>query len=309
MLRERPSLARAILLAFKLDLVLILSQWLVWSGMQYATPLLLPYLSDWFSYSALPGWWGYVYAACIWSATFLIVVSFNNAVYKSWCLGIRIRAVLINLIYRKALTVAPTSIGSRGVVMNLMASDSQTTLDTLPIFLMGILSPLQLAVTVGLLSRHIGVYSLVPLAILLLALPILYKVAMMFPTARHATQRAADMRLKLISEFVSAIRIVKYYAWERPFLEKIHAAREQEISKLTTIAILNAVMLCLLLALPSAVLGLTIFFYSIGNSLALGSIFAAVAYLSYLRYPFILTSVLLTNGTQYLVCLGLSSGP
>lgn len=302
--RKNPSLARAILLAFKLDLLLIISQWFVWSGMQYATPLLLPYLSDWFSYSTLPRWWGYVYAACIWSATFMIVVSFNNAVYRSWCLGIRIRAVLINLIFRKALVVTPSSIGSRGVVMNLMASDSQTTLDTLPIFLMGVLSPLQLAVTIGLLSRQIGVYSLVPLAIVLLALPILYRVAMLFPLARHATQRAADVRLKLVTEFVSAIRIVKYYAWERPFLAKIHAARETEIDKLTKIAILNAVMLCLLLGLPSAALGFTIFFYSLGNPIALGSIFAAVAYLSYLRYPFILASVLLTNGTQYLVCLG-----
>lgn len=302
--RKSPSLIRALLLAFKLDIALIISLWFVWSGMQYATPLILPYLADWFSYAILPGWWGYVYAACIWSATFMIVVSFNLAVYRSWCLGIRLRAVLINVIYKKALTVTPRSLNSRGVVMNLMAADCQTTLDSLPQFLMGVLAPVQLIVTVGLLSREIGVFSLVPLGGFILAIPILYKVAMYLPVVRHASQRAGDVRLKLITEFVSAIRIVKYYAWERPFLSKIHEARELEIGHLKKIARINIFLFSIFIAFPSAILGFTIFFYSLAHTFALGSIFAAVAYLSYLRYPFILSSLLMTFGTQYLVCLG-----
>ncbi len=34
-------------------------------------------------------------------------------------------------------------------------------------------------------------------------------------------QGAADRRLKLTTELINGIRIVKYYAWEKPFLQNI----------------------------------------------------------------------------------------
>ena len=303
--KPNPSLIKALIKTFAPELILFLVIFLVWSGLQYANPLILPYLAQYFVYrTILPSWWGYVYMAGIFAATFCATILFNVGLYVCWTVGARARSVLINLLYRKALTITPTALGSRGAVINLMSTDAQIILDTFPNFMMGIISPIQIGVTIGLLAREIGVFCLIPLAILLLALPLIVGVGKKLPEIRMRVQRAADLRVKLTTEFISAIRIVKYYAWERPFLQKIDDSREAEIVHLKSVAWINAILLASLIALPTLAMGFTIFFYAIRHSLSLGSIFSAISFLAYLRFPFVFLPLAFTFGAQYVVSLG-----
>ena len=302
--KENPSLIVALLKTFAPDLIKFLIIFLIWSGLQYANPLILPYLAQYFVYrTILPSWWGYVYMAGIFAATLCATILFNVGLYLCWTVGARARSVLINLLYRKALTISPTALGSRGAVINLMSTDAQIILDTFPNFMMGIISPIQIGVTIGLLAREIGVFCLIPLAILLLALPIIIGFGKYLPVVRLNVQRAADVRVKLTTEFISAIRIVKYYAWERPFLAKIDESREAEIKHLKKIAVINAVLMASLIALPTLAMGWTIFFYAIKHDFGLGSIFSAISFLAYLRFPFVFLPLAFTFGAQYVVSL------
>lgn len=294
----KPSLVLALLKLLWLDIALIMLMWLCWSFLQYTTPLILPYLAQYFVFPNLPAWWGYVYMATIWASGAMSIILFNVTLYKTWVVGAKVRSVLINLLYRKALHVTPAELGSRGRILNLMSTDAQIILDTFANFIMGLVSPIQLAVTIGLLGRAIGVYCLIPVGFIVLAFPFLAIIGRKMPTARQRVQEAADARVKLTTEFIAAIRIVKYYAWERPFLKKIDEARETELKELRVIAILNAMLMSTLTALPTMAMGFTVFFYSIGHSLALGSIFQAIAYLAYLRFPFIMLPLAFTFGTQ-----------
>lgn len=301
--KPNPSLIRALLLTFWSDLAVIMLTWLSWSGLQYSYPLILPYLAQYFVYPNLPDWWGYIYMTAMWSSSFMSIVLFNATLYRTWTVGSRVRSVLINLIYRKSINVSPAALGSRGTVLNLMSTDAQIILDTFPQFVMGLASPIQIGVTIGLLAREIGVFCLIPLGILLLGFPILASIGKRLPMARLRVQRAADVRVKLTTEFISAIRIVKYYAWERPFLEKVDEAREAEIVHLRRIALYNCILLGSLVSLPTLAMGFTIFFYAIGHNFALGSIFSAISYLAYLRFPFVFMPLAFTFGAQYAVSL------
>lgn len=303
----QPSLAKALIKMFVPDIVLIVLMWMCWSFLQYANPLILPYLAEYFVFSYLPSWWGYIYMTGIWAASFCAIIFFNVILYKTWTVGAKVRSVLINLLYIKSLRVTPAALGSRGKILNLMSTDAQTILDTFPSFMMGIISPIQIAVTVGLLGREIGVYCLIPLAFILLAFPFLGGIGRRLPMARYRVQQAADSRVKLTTEFISAIRIVKYYAWERPFLNKIDETREKEIAELRVVAVLNALLLGALSSIPTLAMGFTIFFYSIGHSLALGNVFSAIAYLAYIRFPFIFMPLAFTFGTMVRVAIRISS--
>lgn len=69
-------------------------------------PIVLPYLLTWIADTSEPEWMGYLYVALIsgsaWLGSFLYYQSF----FWSAVIGIRLRASLIQLIYRKVLNVA-----------------------------------------------------------------------------------------------------------------------------------------------------------------------------------------------------------
>ena len=46
--------------------------------------------------------------------------------------------------------------------------------------------------------------------------------------------KAKDMRIKLMSEMVNGIKIIKLYAWEKQFLQNIEKIRKAEVGLLKT---------------------------------------------------------------------------
>lgn len=299
--RGKPSLIVALLKTFWTQILLFMIMFLTWAGLQYATPLLIPHITDYLLYRTLPSWWGYVYAVAIFVATLCGTILWNVSLYYSCRIGARARSALVLMLYKKTLSVAPSSLGSRGKVINLMSTDANYIIDTLPSFLMGVSAPFQLIATLGLIAHQIGIFCLIPIAVLFLALPLVFGAGKILPGIQMKVQRAADMRVKLTTEFIASIRIVKYYAWERPFAKNIILSREREIKQLRKVATINAVLLASLVSLPALAMGWTIFFYAIKHEFTLGKIFSAIAFLSQLRYPFILLPLTFTFGSQYLV--------
>ena len=51
-----------------------------------------------------------------------------------------------------------------------------------------------------------------------------------------------DRRNKMMDEILNGMKIIKLYAWEDSFLQKVNAIRETEIGALKKIAYLNAAM-------------------------------------------------------------------
>jgi ATP-binding cassette subfamily C (CFTR/MRP) protein 1 len=57
-----------------------------------------------------------------------------------------------------------------------------------------------------------------------------YFVATTVVKHRRFIAALSDKRLKFTTELLEGVRIVKYYAWEEAFKEKIHQARDEELS-------------------------------------------------------------------------------
>ena len=60
---------------------------------------------------------------------------------------------------------------------------------------------------------------------------------------RIRNMRVVDARVKLTNEVLTGIRVIKYYCWEKPFLEKIREVRAKELKLVAQMAWIMAVAL------------------------------------------------------------------
>ena len=272
---------------------------------QYALPELMPWLVNWFLYSSvLPAWWAYVYAVALFAAAVAGSLFNYHAQLTTYRFGLRIRAAITTLIYRKSLYAILGRSSNSGTVVNLMSTDAQLLLETLPMFIQGVLAPIQVAVTLGLLSRFLHAYTLISLAVAVLAFPLTGIIAGRFSAVRAKVQIKSDVRLKYVKEFLTAIRIVKYYAWEKPFVRNIGSTRTDQLRSVRSLLIYRALLVSVLTNVPTLGIGFTFFFYGIGNNMDFQAVFSAMAYLNLLRVPFIFLPMLMAFLGQYLTSFG-----
>ena len=89
--------------------------------------------------------------------------------------------------------------------------------------------PLQATVIIALLISIIGVPALAGVCILMLMIPIQAYVIKLLQSLRKANANKTDQRISLIGETFSAIRIIKFFAWEESYLSKIKSIRDEEM--------------------------------------------------------------------------------
>merc|ERR1719510_1278056 len=82
--------------------------------------------------------------------------------------------------------------------------------------------------------------SLLGLLIVLLLYPIMVGVARLTSYFRRKVVVHTDKRVSLMNEVINSIRLIKMYAWEIPFTEKIQKIRIQEMKELQKTAFLQS---------------------------------------------------------------------
>ena len=70
---------------------------------------------------------------------------------------------------------------------------------------------------------------------------------MIFLGIIHNVFQYSDQRVKLMSEILSGIRIIKFNAWEKPFHKQIDYIRGKEMAALTKMAYVIAIGFSLIL--------------------------------------------------------------
>jgi hypothetical protein len=90
-------------------------------------------------------------------------------------------------------------------------------------------APIQLAICLGLLIDTLGVSALAGFAIFFIATPIqVVSMKQMFKM-RQTSMQWTDKRAKLLQELLGGMKILKFFAWEIPFLKRIFGYRRNEM--------------------------------------------------------------------------------
>jgi ABC-type multidrug transport system fused ATPase/permease subunit len=282
--------------------------------LSFTLPVMLEFIIDWIvrreatidittgaTLEPLPYWWGWCFLAGAVLAQILGSFFYYHALMRGHTLGLRLRAVLTTLVYQKALRLPPSKSRNTGQIVNLVASDTQLLSDTLVFFNQGFIAPIQIIVTTGLIGRHLGAYCLIPLGVLIIAFPFVGFISSRIGVLRSNQQKATDDRVKLVKELISAVRIVKYYAWEKPFKKNIDKFRKTEVKWVMRGLLNRAGMIGVLVNVPAIGIGLTFFFYGLNNNFSPKVIFPALSLLNLLRSPFTFLPIMFAMGSQYAV--------
>ncbi|XP_039915648.1 ATP-binding cassette sub-family C member 10 isoform X1 [Hirundo rustica] len=298
--QEAVSLLSVLHAAFGLRFYTLGLLKLAGSLLGFSGPLLLNLLVNFMESRREPLSHGVLYALGLFAGSFLGALLRNQFSYETNKMALMVRAAVISAIYRKALRVSGTSLArfTVGEIVNFMSTDTNRLVNFCRSFHELWSLPVQLAVTLYLLYQQVGVAFLGGMALALLLVPINKIVVNRIMANNEKMLKHKDTRVKLMTEFLCGIRVIKFYVWEKHFSTRINASRAKELQKLRAIRYLDALCVYMWAALP-VVVSIAIFltYVLLGHQLTATKVFTALALVGMLilplnGFPWVLNAIL-----------------
>ncbi|KAF9793965.1 hypothetical protein SFRURICE_015617 [Spodoptera frugiperda] len=147
-------------------------------------------------------------------------------------IGMRIRIACCSLIYRKILKLNRAGLNNTeaGQVINLMSNDVNR-FDLVTLFLNFIwITPIVVPVVCYLVWQHVGIATLAALAVVgVQTVLVQVYLSHLQGKLRGKIAKRTDQRVKVMSELVDGVQVIKMYAWEEPFEKLVHKLRKMEV--------------------------------------------------------------------------------
>lgn len=187
-----------------------------------------------------------------------------------------------------------------GQIQNLMSTDSRTVADVVLYIHMLWSSVEQIIVSMFLLVSLLGWFAtLAGVSFIILSIPLQAVLVSAIKRLREAASYRTDERVKLVSEAIKGIKLVKLYAWELSFVKRILEARSEELNYLRKMAFVQAWNSMLVSSLPTA-LTIVAFtaFAATGKPLDAAVVFPAIALFNVIRPPLLILPNILINSAR-----------
>ncbi|KAK8778644.1 hypothetical protein V5799_020015 [Amblyomma americanum] len=226
------------------ELTLVALVKLVSSILTFVSPLILDMLIAFVS-SNDPMWRGLLFAFTMFFSAMLESILNGQYDYRIYVISMRMRSAMINAIYQKALVLSSVARGqfTTGEIVNLMSVDTQRVMDYIQVFNLIWITPLQIGLAIWLLWGQLGIATLGGLGVMIILLPINGVVTAYIRKYQVQLMRHKDRRLKLMNEILGGIKVLKLYAWEKSFQERVQSIRSDEMSSLKVQAYLSAAVI------------------------------------------------------------------
>ncbi|XP_037392398.1 multidrug resistance-associated protein 4 isoform X2 [Pygocentrus nattereri] len=228
----------------------------------------------------------YGYAAGVSLSTLGLALLHHLYFYHVQRAGMKIRIAMCHMIYKKALCLSSVAMGqtTTGQIVNLLSNDVNK-FDEVTIFLHFLwVGPLQAAAVIGLLWQEIGPSCLAGFAVLVFLMPLQTVFGRLFSKFRSKTAAFTDSRIRTMNEVVSGIRIIKMYAWEKPFAALVNDVRKKEISKIMSSSYLRGLNMASFFSASKIIVFVTFTVYVlVGNTISASRVFVTVSLYSALR--------------------------
>ncbi|KAH6577542.1 hypothetical protein BASA62_000841 [Batrachochytrium salamandrivorans] len=216
--KQNASLLRALFKAFGMIYIPLALWKLCWAGFTWVSSfwllqLILKYQEARESGNPWPITYAYYYTAGLFACSVLASFCFHQLTLQNTRIGIQCRAALMVLIYRKSLRLSYVK-GGVGDVVNLISNECNRIAE----------SAARIAII------EVGVAAVPTMVVILvILLPLQYALARYSSTMSYRTTVLVTQRVHLMSEILTAIKLIKFYAWETYYRKKVTQMRELEI--------------------------------------------------------------------------------
>ncbi|KAF9367710.1 Canalicular multispecific organic anion transporter 2, partial [Podila verticillata] len=158
--------------------------------------------------------------------------------------GTQSRAATVALIYAKALKLSPAARqkSTLGEITNHMAVDAEKMVLASNFMPFIITIPFELGISMYLLYQLLGWSSSTGLIVFAIIAPIQAKMGAFLNGFSDTRLEYMDERIRLLTEILSNIKIVKLYGWEDAFRQKVESIRAKELVALKWLATIRAVL-------------------------------------------------------------------
>nr|XP_039260104.1 multidrug resistance-associated protein 4-like [Styela clava] len=282
-----PSLIRAVAMTYRRRYMFCGVLVVIQEGLRLAVPVLIAYLVKYFeNQSVTPVWHAYACAAGISVVTILLVFIHHQYFHETRTIGWLMRASTCALMYKKTLRLSQKSLNNTttGKIVNLGATDV-LRFDLLPMFLHYLwVGPLKCLIVGIILWQEIGIAVLTGMGVLILIMILQTFCGWAFGKFRSMTAVITDKRIRLMNEVITGMRIIKMYAWEKPFAKHVLNTRRKEVQKILLSSSLKAFNFCFYACQDKILTFVTLLTYvALGGTITASKIFIVMGLSSSLK--------------------------
>ncbi|XP_053600881.1 ATP-binding cassette subfamily C member 4-like [Plodia interpunctella] len=211
----------------------------------------------------------------------------NHLQLSQGCVGMRVRVACCSLLYRKILKLNRAGMDKTeaGHVVNLMSNDV-SRFDLVALFLNYLwVMPIAVPVVSYLVWQHVGWATLAGLAVTFLQTAVVQVyLSNLQGTLRGKIAKRTDERVKVMSELVNGVQVIKMYAWEKPFEKLVDKLRKMEVKFIMRTSMIKGFSTALSVFTERFILYATLItFVLIGGHIHSGITFSLVQYFNLLQ--------------------------
>ncbi|KAL2730827.1 ATP-binding cassette sub-family C member 4-like isoform X1 [Vespula squamosa] len=229
----------------------------------------------------------YMYATAV-VVMIALTAIINHHIYLGQMeIGMRMRVACSSLVYKKILRLSQgtTNNTTSGQIINLLSNDV-SKFDQLFTHLHYIwIMPIQGALISFLIWETVGIASLAGIFLITIqTIPVQGYMSKWTANLRLKIAIRTDERVRLMSEIIRGIQVIKMYTWEIPFEKFVSLSRSHEIDILTLTSYLRGFTLATFIFTERTTLYFTIMAYVLyGNNISADKIFSMAQYFNILQ--------------------------
>ncbi|TMW62207.1 hypothetical protein Poli38472_009700 [Pythium oligandrum] len=232
--------------------------------------------------------YGIVLVILISTVTLVGLSCLNYGFFLSSRVGANMRSIIMDTVFQKALRLSSVArqAYTTGEIVTLMSVDSEHIFHSVITGPWVIVSPVALVITIIII---IIMYGVVPafagVGVVVLVLCISVKLGDRIGEVQDELLHVVDERVKVTSEALQGIRVMKFYAWEDSLAHRMEKIRSVEVQLYRRFHFLTVINMSLLFLLPMVVCSVIFGLYvAISGSLSVTDAFIMITIVNIGRY-------------------------
>eukprot|EP01127_Copromyxa_protea_P010837 TRINITY_DN2685_c0_g1_i1.p1 TRINITY_DN2685_c0_g1~~TRINITY_DN2685_c0_g1_i1.p1 ORF type:complete len:1499 (+),score=394.02 TRINITY_DN2685_c0_g1_i1:18-4514(+) len=291
-----PSLAKAIWRMQRRTVIISGFIKIVNDVMAFASPLLLEQLVNFVADPSRDFYEGIILAFAMLFSKLIELVAGQAHFQYVYRASMQVESGLLTTLFTKAMKLSSVSLAdmSLGEIVNLQAVDAGSVANAFWYIHSIWSAPIQLIVCLSLLGRQLGVAALGTILVLVIVVPAAMTIWQKMFGLGVVLMGLRDERTTILNEVIQGIQVIKFFAWERSFVEKITEVRTRELNMLKTYLFLNIGSNSLWAAIPVLLTVTCFFFYTLqGNELGAATAFSSLSLINMMTLPLVIFPILI----------------
>ncbi|GAB6025158.1 Multidrug resistance-associated protein 1 [Chamberlinius hualienensis] len=196
----------------------------------FMNPIILKQFLRFIALDNPPIWQGFCIIAIMFICSLCQSFFLWHGMYLTQSTVCCVRSSLTSVIYRKCLTLSNSykQQTTSGQMINLISVDVYRVVEFLDDVLTAVTFPFQIGVGLYMLYNLIGAAAFSGFGVMILLKLITALLARKQEVFETQQLQLKDERIKNLSEAISGVKVLKFFAWENPFMDRIGRIRQKE---------------------------------------------------------------------------------